>query len=70
MITEAGTLLTTPCYLFFMNIFDVFQVLESMSKDSGIPINSLQVDGGMTANTLLMQLQADLTGIPVGRLLW
>ena len=41
-----------------------------MSKDSGIPINSLQVDGGMTANTLLMQLQADLTGIPVGRLSW
>ena len=39
-----------------------------MYKDSGIPLQSVQVDGGMTANTLLMQLQADLLGIKVGEL--
>ena len=44
----------------------MFQLLEAMNQDSGIPITSLQVDGGMTANTLLMQLQSDLVGIPVG----
>ena len=45
------------------------QLLEAMDKDSGIAIKSLQVDGGMTGNSLLMQLQSDLTGIPVGKLL-
>ena len=39
-----------------------------MNQDSGIPLTSLKVDGGMTANSLLMQIQADLLGIPVGRL--
>ena len=43
-----------------------FQLLEAMNQDSGIPITSLQVDGGMTKNALLMQLQSDLIGIPVG----
>eukprot|EP00105_Crassostrea_gigas_P018280 XP_011436347.1 PREDICTED: glycerol kinase isoform X1 [Crassostrea gigas] len=38
-----------------------------MGKDSGIPLQSLQVDGGMTANQLLMQLQTDLLGISVVR---
>lgn len=37
-----------------------------MNRDSGIPLTSLKVDGGMTANSLLMQIQADLLGIPVG----
>ena len=44
-----------------------FQLLEAMNQDSGIPITSLQVDGGMTANSLLMQLQSDLAGVPVGK---
>ena len=34
--------------------------------DCGIPLTSLQVDGGMTVNNLLMQLQADILGISVG----
>lgn len=47
--------------------FPVFyQILEAMGKDSAIPLQSLQVDGGMTANQLLMQLQADLLGLSVG----
>jgi glycerol kinase len=42
-------------------------VLEAMEKDSGIPISELRVDGGMVANELLMQFQADQLGVPVVR---
>jgi hypothetical protein len=38
-----------------------------MSKDCGLQLTRLQVDGGMTANNLLMQTQADLVGIPVSK---
>ena len=37
-----------------------------MNQDSELPLASLKVDGGMTVNKLLLQLQADLLGIPVG----
>lgn len=37
-----------------------------MEKDSGIAISKLLVDGGMTSNNTLLQLQADLSGVPVG----
>ncbi|XP_049785027.1 glycerol kinase isoform X1 [Schistocerca cancellata] len=47
--------------------FQIRDILEAMNKDCGIPLQKLQVDGGMTSNNLLMQLQADLTGIPVKR---
>ncbi|XP_011436344.3 glycerol kinase isoform X1 [Magallana gigas] len=47
--------------------FQTREILEAMGKDSGIPLQSLQVDGGMTANQLLMQLQTDLLGISVVR---
>ncbi|KAI6649283.1 hypothetical protein LOD99_11650 [Oopsacas minuta] len=43
------------------------EILEAMTQDAGIHLASLQVDGGMTANNLLMQLQADLLGITVIR---
>jgi glycerol kinase len=42
-------------------------VLEAMEKDSRIPIKELRVDGGMVANELLMQFQADMLGVPVVR---
>ncbi|XP_064642243.1 glycerol kinase-like [Lineus longissimus] len=45
--------------------FQTREILEAMNKDSGIAMASLQVDGGMTKNNLLMQLQADITGIQV-----
>ncbi|GJQ79658.1 hypothetical protein Trydic_g5814 [Trypoxylus dichotomus] len=45
--------------------FQVRDVIEAMNKDYGAKLQSLQVDGGMTANSLLMRLQADLTGITV-----
>jgi glycerol kinase len=42
-------------------------VLTAMQADSGIPILELRVDGGATANNLLMQFQSDLLGVPVVR---
>ena len=38
-----------------------------MEKDSGKVLQKLQVDGGMTKNELLMQIQADFNGIEVVR---
>lgn len=43
--------------------FQVKDILEAMNQDGGVPLSSLQVDGGMTANDSLMQLQADILGI-------
>lgn len=37
-----------------------------MNQDHGIPLSQVQVDGGMTNNKDLMQIQADILGIPVG----
>jgi glycerol kinase len=38
-----------------------------MQKDSGEKLTELRVDGGATANDLLMQFQADILGVPVVR---
>jgi glycerol kinase len=43
------------------------EVLEAMQKDSGQPLAELRVDGGATANDLLLQFQADVLGVPVVR---
>jgi glycerol kinase len=45
----------------------VADVLEAMQADSGCPLAELRVDGGASANNLLMQIQADVLGIPVVR---
>lgn len=42
-------------------------VVEAMQLDSGRPMASLRVDGGASANDLLMQMQADLLGMPIER---
>jgi glycerol kinase len=42
-------------------------VLEAMRADSGIDLTTLKVDGGATINDFLMQLQADIVGVPVIR---
>ena len=42
-------------------------VLEAMRADSGIELTALKVDGGATVNNFLMQLQADILGVPVVR---
>jgi glycerol kinase len=47
--------------------FQSAEVLTAMQKDSGIALNELRVDGGATANNLLMQFQADILGVSVVR---
>ncbi|KAI5704679.1 hypothetical protein M8J75_007842 [Diaphorina citri] len=47
--------------------FQTRDILEAMKEDCGVALEKLLVDGGMTANKYLMQLQADLTGTPVIR---
>ncbi|MBB5917575.1 glycerol kinase [Nocardia transvalensis] len=42
-------------------------VVEAMQADSGVQLDVLRVDGGVTANELCMQLQADFLGVPVSR---
>jgi glycerol kinase len=42
-------------------------VLDAMIRDSGVNLEVLKVDGGATANDTLMQLQADVLGVPVVR---
>jgi len=43
------------------------EVVEAMNTDAGTTLTSLRVDGGMTANNLLMQSLADVLGVPVMR---
>jgi len=47
--------------------FQVADILLLMQKDSGVQIQQLRVDGGASANNLLMQFQADVLGVPVVR---
>jgi glycerol kinase len=47
--------------------FQTADLLTAMKNDAGIEIKELRVDGGATANDLLMQFQADLFGVPVVR---
>jgi glycerol kinase len=42
-------------------------VADAMYKDSGVKLETLRVDGGVTANDLCMQIQADVLGVPVSR---
>jgi glycerol kinase len=45
----------------------VDDLVQAMVADAGRPIERLRVDGGAAASDLLMQMQADLAGIPVER---
>jgi glycerol kinase len=47
--------------------FQTREVIDAMNADSGVPLTALKVDGGMVANELLMQFQADILGVPVIR---
>ncbi|MDQ0060055.1 glycerol kinase GlpK [Paenibacillus harenae] len=42
-------------------------VLSVMTRESGLALQALSVDGGAIANNLLMQFQSDLLGVPVER---
>ena len=43
------------------------EVVEAMNSDAGVELSTLKVDGGMTANNLLMQVLADVLDVPVVR---
>jgi glycerol kinase len=43
------------------------EVLDAANAVADVPFGELKVDGGMTANELLMQFQADVLGVPVVR---
>lgn len=62
---------TTPAHIVRAALesiaFQSADVLRAMEGDSGRTISMLAVDGGASANNLLMQFQADVLGIPVVR---
>ncbi|QEC43780.1 glycerol kinase GlpK [Pseudobacter ginsenosidimutans] len=47
--------------------YQTMDVLKAMEADAGLPITELRVDGGATANNLLMQIQADVLNATVVR---
>jgi glycerol kinase len=47
--------------------YQTYDVLKAMEADSGIHIKELRVDGGATANNILMQFQSDILQVPVVR---
>ncbi|XP_012494155.1 PREDICTED: glycerol kinase [Propithecus coquereli] len=63
------TQFTNKCHIAFAALeavcFQTREILDAMNRDCGIPLRHLQVDGGMTSNKILMQLQADILYIPV-----
>ena len=47
--------------------FQTMDITAAMSRDAGIPLKELKVDGGASRNNLLMQFQADILGTKVIR---
>lgn len=47
--------------------FQTMDIMECMEIDAGMSLHALRVDGGASANNMLMQFQADLLGVPVER---
>ena len=47
--------------------YQVNDVLSTMIKDKGAPINQLRVDGGATSNNFMVQFQSDISNIKVDR---
>ena len=47
--------------------YQVNDVLEAMKADANMELTSLKVDGGASANNLLMQIQSDIINVPVNR---
>ncbi len=42
-------------------------VMDAMVADSGVPMKEMRVDGGITANSLCMQMQADIMGVDISK---
>lgn len=62
---------TTRCHVARATLegiaFQVRELLEAMNRDLGKKVTSLKVDGGASANDILMQFQSDLSQVPVVR---
>ncbi|XP_036902004.1 glycerol kinase [Sturnira hondurensis] len=63
------TQFTNKCHIAYAALeavcFQTREIWDAMNQDCGIPLSHLQVDGGMTSNKILMQLQADILCIPI-----
>ena len=64
-ITSYGT--PTESRLSRYGAGSISELIEAMSADSRVKLSELRVDGGASACNLLMQMQADLLGVPVVR---
>ncbi len=62
--TEKGHIARAALEALAMQSMDV---IETMAKDSGIDLKEIRVDGGASANNLLMQIQSDVTGKEIVR---
>ncbi len=62
--TTAGHLARAALEAIALQVADV---LEAMADDSGVDLGELAVDGGAARNDLLLQMQADLLGVPITR---
>ncbi len=62
---------TTPSHIIRAALeavaFQTKDVIDTMTEDTGISVNSLKVDGGASTNSLMMQFQSDILGIPLRR---
>jgi len=47
--------------------YQTMDVADAMTRECGQSMTLMKVDGGMTANSLLMQFQSDLLGVPIAR---
>lgn len=47
--------------------FQVTDLIEAMSKDSGIPISEMRVDGGVSVSNIMLQIQSNLASVKVNR---
>lgn len=48
--------------------FSTRAILDAMTEDGNVPLKLLKADGGMSNSDICMQIQADILGIPVGKL--
>jgi len=48
--------------------YQIRDIIELMTEESGIPLKELRVDGGPTRDNFLMQFQADILNVPVVRI--
>ena len=55
-----------PTIQYSLTVSPRMQILDAMNQDSELPLSSVRVDGGMTGNKLMLQLQADVLGIKMG----